>query len=381
MENEKMMKEKDLDEDIQSRQSLIEQAQNLQEDADWRELVREIEHLKRSWKRISYWESAYEDKLEEEFEAAIDALYAKRNEVYQNAHVIKKELLERARELSVTTNFHPATEEMNELMRQWKAAGSAGNDDDQLWDEFTQLRQLFYDNKHQHWEELQQKFENSRQQKHGLIQEALLLADSTEWQKTSEKMQELLEQWKKSGSAGREYDDQLWNEFNEARQKFYDKRNQHYDELHEIQKGIYEVKKGLVEKAQAILDTKQYTRENTELMQNLSKEWKQAGSCGKKYENQIWDEFRTVMDEYFSGLREANEQKHQQWRQRMMDARKHKMDLIASQKRQLKRMQENLVGLLSQREYDMMTEDIEDKKEFIKELEEQLEDIDQALAK
>lgn len=42
-------------------------------------------------------------------------------------------------------------------------------------------------------------------------------------------------------------------------------------------------------------------------------------------------------------------------------------------------MQDELVGLLSQREYDDMVERIEDKKDFIAELEEQLSEMDQAL--
>ena len=63
----------------------------------------------------------------------------------------------------------------------------------------------------------------------------------------------------------------------------------------------------------------------------------------------------------------------------MMENRKRKQDLIANQKRQVKRMQDELVGLLSQREYDDMVDRIEDKKDFIAELEEQLAEMDQAL--
>lgn len=38
-----------------------------------------------------------------------------------------------------------------------------------------------------------------------------------------------MDAWKAAGNAGREFDDDLWNAFNEARQKFYAKRNEFYE--------------------------------------------------------------------------------------------------------------------------------------------------------
>ena len=139
------------------------------------------------------------------------------------------------------------------------------------------------------------------------------------------------------------------------------------------------ITKTRIQKAKEILAENDFSKENTDKMKELNQQWKAAGFCGKDREDQIWSEFRAVMDEYFAGLKELNEQKHQQWRQRMMENRRRKQDLIANQKRQVKRMQDELVGLLSQREYDDMVERIEDKKDFIAELEEQLSEMDQAL--
>ena len=378
-ERDDMMEEKDFDADIKQREALIQEVKNLEASSDWNAVIREISNLKRKWKRISYWESAYEDKMAEDFEAAIDALYAKRKEIFQNSQAIKKELVEKAKKLSETDNWNQATEEMNELMRQWKAAGSAGKEDDALWEEFSAARQSFFDNKRQHWEEMKNQFDNARKVKEDLITQALALADSTDWQKTSEKLKEMMDQWKEAGSAGREHENRLWNEFNESRQKFFERRSAHYEELHAQQKENLAGKKALIAQAKEVLADNRFVKENTEKMKNLSREWKNIGSCGKDKEDQVWGEFRTVMDEYFTGLKELNEEKHQQWRQRMMENRRRKQDLIANQKRQLKRLESDLVGLLSQREYDDMQERIEDKKDFIAELEGQLADLDKAL--
>ena len=214
-----------------------------------------------------------------------------------------------------------------------------------------------------------------------MIEQAKELADSTQWQQTSEKFKNLMDQWKAAGSAGREHEDRLWDAFNEQRQKFYDCRSVYYDQLHKEQDQKYLDKKALVEKAAAIAAEKTYTKKLTEQMKGLSNEWKAIGSCGKDREDQIWDEFRSIMDDYFNGLKQLNERKHQEWCQRMQDARNRKQDLLQKQKWQLKRMQEEMVGLLGQRAIDEMNEDIADKEEFIQQLEVEIADIEKSLAK
>ena len=379
-ENDDMLEVNDFDEDIRRREELIEEAKNIPADADWNEVMHQVNDLRRRWRRIQYWDSAYEETLAEEFDSYIDAFYAKRREFYQSAQKLKEELIEQARKVALSEEWNQATEEMNALMQQWKAAGSAGKEtDDALWEQFNAARQQFFDRKHEHWEQLQGKFENARQVKENLIEQAAALEDSQEWQKTSEKFRKLMDEWKAVGSAGREHEDALWEKFNSSRQKFYERRNAHYDELHQVQGERYDAKKKLVAQAKEIADAKSYTRENTKVMKDLGVEWKKVGSCGKEHEDQIWKEFRSIMDEYFDGLKQWNEQRHSQWRQRMQDARARKLELIQNQKRQIQRMKEEMVGLLGQRAIDDMQDRIDEKEDFIEQLEAEVADIDKSL--
>ncbi len=379
-ENDDMLEVNDFDEDIRRREELIEEAKNIPADADWNEVMHQVNDLRRRWRRIQYWDSAYEETLAEEFDSYIDAFYAKRREFYQSAQKLKEELIEQARKVALSEEWNQATEEMNALMQQWKAAGSAGKEtDDALWEQFNAARQQFFDRKHEHWEQLQGKFENARQVKENLIEQAAALEDSQEWQKTSEKFRKLMDEWKAVGSAGREHEDALWEKFNNSRQKFYERRNAHYDELHQVQGERYDAKKKLVAQAKEIADARSYTRENTKVMKDLGVEWKKVGSCGKEHEDQIWKEFRSIMDEYFDGLKQWNEQRHSQWRQRMQDARARKLELIQNQKRQIQRMKEEMVGLLGQRAIDDMQDRIDEKEDFIEQLEAEVADIDRSL--
>lgn len=371
---------KDYDEDIQQREKLLEEVKQIPSDSEWKDVFPIVNDLKKKWKRISYWESAYEDQLIDEFEACLDVFYQKRKEGFASVKALKEDLIAQAEQLSESTKWNKATEEMNQLMQQWKTSGyTSKEEDDALWEAFQKARQTFFDRKKEYWANMQTKFENARQVKQELITKAQSLKDSEEWQKTSEEYRKLMEEWKNIGSAGREFEDELWNTFNEHRQSFYERRNVYYESLREERNQKYEAKKQLVNRAKELLEHNEFTKEVTNEMKELGAEWKKIGSCGKEREDEIWSEFRSLMDAYFDGLKKWNEQRHLEWRQRMQEVRRRKQDMIQQQKRQIKYMQDEIVGLLGQKAIDEMQDRIEDTKEFIQQLEEELKDIDAKL--
>lgn len=367
----------DFDEDIRRRKELIEQAKQVAAAEDQSTVNRDLLRLKRQWKAISYRDSAYENELNEEFEAILDTLYGKRNEGFAGNKEIKEALIEQAKQLTESDNFQAATKQMNDLMEQWRTVGTSGKQsDDELWDAFNETRKHFFERKRAYWAQLQERFAHAKEVKEGLIQQAKTYVDSSDWQKTSNALQKLMNEWKAVGSAGREEEDRLWQEFNEYRQAFYTRRNAYYETLHEEQKEKYEQKKALVAQAVEVLEQAVFTKEQTETMKQLGVQWKQIGSCGKTHEDEIWNEFRGVMDRYFAALKEHNEQRHLQWRERLMQMKNRKAELIQDQKRQIKRMEHEIIGLLGERAIADMEDRIEDKEAFIAELEAEIEELE-----
>ncbi|MBR3693882.1 MAG: DUF349 domain-containing protein [Erysipelotrichales bacterium] len=378
-EYNELVVERDMEDDIQDRKNLIEQAKKLLESDD-KNVYTELGKLQKKWRKIENYDSALDAQLTEEFEAIADAIYAKRKEVYATNEEAKKSLIARAEALSAPADWNAANKEMEGLMNEWRTTGSAGKDtDDILWEKFNELRQSFFANRRQYFEELSAKYENARNVKAEIIEKAKALADSTEWNKTGNLFNELLEEWKEIGSAGKEFENKLWNEFNEIRQGFYARRNEYYEALHAKQQAHAEDKKGLIAKANEILTSKNFSRANTAAMKGLSDEWKKVGSSGKE-EDALWKEFRGVMDAYFEGLRENNERRQAEYRQKLQDSRAYKQEQINNLKRQIKRMQEEIATMYSQREIDNTEAMIEDKKEYIAELEEDIADIEKKLA-
>lgn len=382
--NENYFEEKydDMDEDIKKKEALVAEAESIQEFDNAQEANRHINQLRKKWRQVHYWESEYEEDLKNRFEAALDVFYAKYREAEKESEAAKRELIEKAKDLVKSENLKQATKEQQDLLEEWKKIASAGKElDDALWNEFQTARQAFYDRKQEAWETMHENFEKAKEVKKDLIQKAKELEESSEWKKTSEKFRTLMTEWREAGFAGKEENDNLWEEFNTSRQKFYSRRNAFYDSLHEQQNANLKEKQALIEQARAIKDSEDYSRENTATMKALTITWKSIGSCGKNKDDKIWAEFREINDIYFDGLGKANAQRIQQRQDRMKEARQRKADLINNQKKQISRLQESMYGLVSEQEMKDIEKQIAQKEEFIQELEAQIEDIDEKINK
>lgn len=143
----------------------------------------------------------------------------------------KLDLVERAEALTGSNRWKSTGEVMGELMQEWKRAGSAGRElDEALWHRFNEARRTFFHRRDAHFADLKKSRAEAREVKRSLIARAEELAPSTDFEKTSAEMQNLLEEWKRVGSAGRDIDDRLWEHFRTARDPFFERRKAHFSD-------------------------------------------------------------------------------------------------------------------------------------------------------
>lgn len=141
----------------------------------------------------------------------------------------KKELIEEAEKLAESNSWRSTAETMADLMERWKKAGAGGGDEDEaLWLRFKAARSRFFDRRSEHTAELKKSRRAGESLKEELIVRAEELADSTDWDTTSETMQVLLDEWKAAPSAGRKQDEALWRRFHDARDPFFEARKKYF---------------------------------------------------------------------------------------------------------------------------------------------------------
>jgi len=132
-----------------------------------------------------------------------------------------------------------------------------------------------------------------------LVERAELLADSSNWRSTAEAFDELMQEWKCAGSAGRQQDEALWQRFNGARQAFFTRRNEHFADLKRSRAEAHEVKKALIARAEELAPSTDYEGTFAE-MKALLDEWKQAGSAGRDVDDRLWDRFHAAREPFFA---------------------------------------------------------------------------------
>lgn len=380
-ENDEMFETEVEIDDVAAKKALIEEAKALDPEADWKDVAPQINALKKAWKRLPSNESMQDENLRDEFEAVLDVHFKKQRENFKVAKATKEALIKEAKALADTKEFGKANTRMNDMMGEWKASGSAGSKDvdDQLWEEFNKARKTFFDRRAKDWENRKAGFEAAKVAKEALVEKAKELAEGNNFRAAANDFKKLMEDWKAAGSAGKAHEDELWTQFNAARQTFFDRRNAFYAEMNEKYEAVYNVKKGLVDKAAEVAANKEYTKENTAELKNLQKEWKAAGFCGKEKEDALWADFRAAMDDYFAGLKAFNDAKHADWVARMKDAYARKQELINNQERQIKRLEAERVGAMGDRELQDIEMRIADKQEFIDQLKSELADLEKRI--
>lgn len=288
---------------IEAKQALVKEAEEAAVSTEWGATWHKLEEQFKRWKEIRHFGTPAEKKMWDAFSAARDVFFKNLNAYHEANKQAKEKIVAEAKELAESERWQKATDRLNALLSEWKKLGSAGrNLDDDLWAQFREANDIFFSRKKSHWESLQPAYEEARLQKEALIAKAKELADSTEWKQTTAKMNELMEEWKKTGYAGRTNND-LWAQFHDARGTFFTRRSEYYDSLHKQQKENYEAKKKLLKEAQGIAGGLDFSRENTARMKDLQTEWKAIGSCSRDQENTLWTQFRAAMDQYFDGLR------------------------------------------------------------------------------
>lgn len=368
--------------DISKKEEILKEAKEIPADADYKDVMPTISALQKKWRRIGEGESAYEESLRKQFDEVLDVFYAKQKEALKDVVTAKEELIKKAEALVDSKDLNKATNEINALFDEWKKLGYTDKKtDDELWAKFNAARQSFYDNRHELREQMAAKMQDAVKVKEELITKAEELADSTSWKKTTEAMDALMEEWKAAGYAGKEHNDELWDKFRAARKKFYDARSDFYAKQNAEFAEKVKSKQELIEKAKAIVEQNAYSRENSDKLKELSAAWKEVGFSGRDKEEKLWNEFKGTLDTYYAGLKAFNEQKHTDWLNRMESVKSRKVDMIEKQKKQLAWMERELTSVIGEAAFEEMQLDIEDKKAFIEQLEAELKELEDKIAK
>lgn len=137
---------------IEAKTAMVEEAEKLAGGNDWRGGVDRFRALLDEWKKLPRVDKTTDNELWHRFSSARTqytrrrkAHFAELNAKRDEAKAIKEAIIKEAEPLATSTDWGPTSGAFRDLMRRWKAAGSARRqDDDALWAKFRAIQDQFF---------------------------------------------------------------------------------------------------------------------------------------------------------------------------------------------------------------------------------------------
>jgi hypothetical protein len=217
----------------------------------------------------------------------------------------KKAIIEQARKLLDKKEILAANRELDKLNNDFRKVGRAGNkeQDDELWNEFRQIKDEFYAKKRAFFEELDKANEEKRAKKENIIERAKEIVNNIkDIRESNAQMDALRKEWKEVGYSGKG-DEYLWKDFTKVMDEFQEKKKERHGEMLKLFEERAAKKEELIKKARILLANSEFTDEEIEKVKALRGEYKAVGFAGKDKDDDLYQRFNEVIQKYFEEMK------------------------------------------------------------------------------
>lgn len=277
------LKELDRRRNLEAKLELCERAEKLADVEMIKDAIRDLNELHHEFKHIGPVPIDEKEAVWQRFKAASDAVYAKRDAYLENLQKElnvnldeKEKLADEVQEFATYDSdrikeWNQKTKEILDIQKRWEIVGGlprakAKDVNKRFWGAF----KAFFNNKNNFFKKLDEERESNLKLKNELVQQALALKESSDWEKTSNELKSLQQRWKDIGPVPEKQREKVFREFKEACDYFFaQRRSQH----------------GRVETEQ---------NENLKLKEQICEELEQHASQGTAAPNLL----RTLQDKY-----------------------------------------------------------------------------------
>lgn len=242
------LQEHDFKKNIELRKEIISKIKELEKQKAIKELQMLLPAYQADWDQQGPVLRAEWDALRDEYWQAVRAIqdrikkhFSDVKEKHQANLERKKEIIERVEQklaalsqINKASKWDKATQEVLAMQAEWKKAGFAGKKvNDEVWKAFRSACDAFFKAKEDFFSELKDELKDVKARKLALIKQVSEIKDNTNWRDTSKKIQQIQQQWKRSGNLLRGEEQKLWNAFRAECDHFFNKKKEWFAGLDE----------------------------------------------------------------------------------------------------------------------------------------------------
>ena len=216
------------EENLEKKTALCEKVEAIAQEenknaADWEKHTKEIIAIQTEWKTIGFAPQKMNVKIFERFRASCDEFFGRKAEFFkdlkarfsENAEK-KKALVEKAKELSESTDWKSTSEQLVNLQKEWKTIGMVQKRlGDQLWNEFIGACNKFFEARNEaNAGSRNEEHQNLGKKKEIIAQLKALLTEAKE--DAQEKVRELMEQYNQTGHVPFKEKDKIYKQYRDV---------------------------------------------------------------------------------------------------------------------------------------------------------------------
>ena len=283
-----------------------------------------------------------EEKFDSLIASVIDKKQKKENDIKngqeQNLKT-KQDLVEELRDIIHNEeNISKAFNRMTAVKDKWKATGEVSpHAYKDLQYDYSKLLEEFFYHINIYKELKDNDFKKNLQQREELIVKMRALIEEKSIKQTRTLSGAYLSEWDEIGPVSKDDWGRLRDEFRASSKLVFDRIKAHFTDIKEQRKNNLEKKQELLASVTAIaeldIDNVKTWKKNTEEVLSIQKEWKSVGFADKKFNDKIWEEFRTACNAFFDKKGEFFGDEKEKW-----DANKAKKEKLVEQAEKLKNL-------------------------------------------
>ncbi|WP_315333898.1 DUF349 domain-containing protein [Porphyromonas endodontalis] len=303
----------DFRKNLEAKQDLIAQAEELSTREDIIEACKELQQLHREWKEIGPVEKSMREEIWARFNELSHDLNRRRQEFFDNRNAQEEANLSAKQEICLAIESLPidsfnnaskwksATEQVLKLQEQWKETGHAPrSESNEIYKRFRSACNFFFDTKAQFFQTLREQYDQADTTKRKIIEEAEALASSTDWNKTAKRLKELQEEWRKAGRSSKRVGDELWARFRTACDTFFEARKKQGNARNTEQVACLKEKREIISEIEALTEEEGTPQEEMRSKLNaLMERFNAVGHVPYRDKEKVYNAYYRAVDKVY----------------------------------------------------------------------------------
>jgi len=283
------LRDLDFRHNLEEKLKLVERAETLAELNDVNQAFKELQELHKLWKEeVGPVAREHREEVWSRFSEATKKVHDKRHDYFRELKASYEQNIDK--KLAVIAEIEAFDVSGNKTRSDWqkniqeveklrdkffKAGQVPRAKSDEIWSKFKEATRKFNSAKNRFFKDAKKEHLDNLNKKKALIEQAIALKDSEDWDMATDIMKKIQSDWKRIGHVPRKYSDKLWKEFKDACNHYFDRLHAKQDEGNKEQLEVFNKKKTVLKELKDLVDEK--TEITIESLQEYVLKWRDLG--------------------------------------------------------------------------------------------------------